>query len=78
MWKPENDLQVQKAVQNFMSENKYTFSRPVEYKPLIDGVDVCIDDLPVLMIGLPPVSDYSVMETKHTYKYLKSEHRATM
>ena len=41
----------------------------------IDCVFVYIEDKPVLIVGLPPVSDYEIDETEHTAQYLRTEER---
>jgi len=70
-WDPKKDENIQKAVSTFLSEHNYVLTDDAVYKPIIDGVDIIVSGVTVLMIGLPPVSDYSVRETKYTERYLR-------
>ena len=70
-WDPKTDEKLQKAVRDYLTNHNLVLGDNAEYKPIIDGVDIMVSGFPVLMIGLPPVSNYSVRETKYTNKYLR-------
>ena len=69
---PENDPNIIKAVDNYLKTHDLALPDDVVYEPIIDGVFICIEDNPVLVVGLPPVSNYPVRETEHTDKYLRT------
>ena len=72
MWKPEEDMALQQAINGYLVKNGLSLIGDVTYDPCIDGVDVCVSGNPVLMIGLPPVSNYSIHETEYTNKFLRT------
>ena len=70
-WDPKEDVELQEAIKNYVTAHGLHLPSNVEYDVCIDGVDVCIEGHPILEIGLPPVSNYSIHETEHTDKYLR-------
>ena len=68
-WKEHKELQ--EAVKNYLIEYDLGLEHQFEYDPIIDGVYVCVSGHPVLLVGLPPVSNYSIDETEYTDKYLR-------
>ena len=61
--KIEKDIEVQKALQNYLSENGLVFREKLLFAPSIDCIAVYVsnyDTSPILFIGLPPLSDYVV------------------
>jgi hypothetical protein len=73
MRRPEDDENVMKALNNYLSINGRILPNNAFLTWGIDFVGVRIDDYTVLRIGLPPVSNYPVRETEHTDKYLKKK-----
>ena len=72
-WEPKNDKNIQNAVQAYLSERNLTLSDDAEYEAGIDYVSIEICGVPVLEVNLPPVSNYSIDETKYTYMYLRAK-----
>ena len=70
-WNPKTDMELQDAVQAFLSKNDYILSDNAEYEPVIDGVHIMIGADTVLRVGLPPVTNYNIRETEHTEKHLR-------
>ena len=68
---PKNDKKVIEAVNNYLLANDLILPNDVVYEYIIDGIYVCVKKQPVLIIGLPPVSDYSIEETEYTNTYLR-------
>ena len=68
-WKDHKELQG--ALQAYLTEHDLTLPYNTRYESGIDCVAVIVQDDPVLIIGLPPVSNYHVRETEHTDKYLR-------
>ena len=68
-WKDDKELQ--EALQAYLTERDLILPDDVEYESSIDCVLVMAQDKPIFIIGLPPVSNYTVRETMHTAKYLK-------
>ena len=68
----KQDKELQKAIQIYLSERGLVLSDDAVYVPGIDCVGVFIENNLVLSIGLPPVSNYPVRETKYTDKYLRT------
>ena len=71
MLRPESDLKAMKAVSDYLLSHGLSLPEGVTYEYIIDGIYVCVEDYPVLVIGLPPVSNYPVDETEYTDKYLR-------
>jgi len=76
-WCMKND-DLQNAVNEFVEKRGLFLPDNVRYISGIDFAEARIDDDPVFWIGLPPVSNYPVRETKHTYKYLRPQQQAVM
>ena len=72
-WNPKEDVELQEAIKNYAIAHGLYLPSNVEYDPVIDGVYVYISGHPVLIIGLPPVSNYSIHETEYTDKYLRTQ-----
>ena len=70
-WDPKKDEKLQNAIQTYLFEHNLVLSSNAEYDTIIDGVDVLIDGYVVLMVGLPPVSNYNIRETEYTSKYMR-------
>ena len=68
-WKEHKELQ--HALQRYLSENNLALSGEETYESSIDCVFVVINNDPVFIIGVPPVSYYPVQETEYTDKYLR-------
>ena len=73
MWNPKEDKKVQSAVQKYLLAMGLTVDGETEFLAGIDHVCVRVNGVPVLAIGLPPVSNYLVEETEHTRKYLRTK-----
>ena len=67
----KKDKELQKAIQTYLIERGLELCDNVVYEPGIDFVGVFVEDNMVLSIGLPPVSNYSIEETKYTDIYLR-------
>ena len=58
---------------NELYEKKgYVLPDVAEYISGIDCVKIQVEQKPVLIVSLPPVSNYDIEETEHTGKYLCS------
>ena len=73
MERPEDDQRAMKAISDYLSIRGLYLPNNIKYEYVIDGIYALVDDCPVLMIGLPPVSNYPVEETEHTRKYLRTK-----
>ena len=73
MWNPKEDKALINAISDYVSTNNLILDEKHELTPIIDGVFVEVDGKPVLIVGLPPVSNYNVRETEHTRRYLKAK-----
>ena len=69
-WNEHRELQ--KALQDYLLDHEIELRGTETYESGIDCVFVCIEGDPVLIIGLPPVSNYTVNETEFTNKYLRT------
>lgn len=69
-WKEEKDFQ--DALQAYLREHDLVLLDDAVYESGIDCVGVFVQDVPVLIVGLPPPSNYRVEETEHTDKYLRT------
>jgi hypothetical protein len=67
----KNDMALQNAILNYTQKHGLLFPIDAIFEPSIDCVFVCVDDKPVLVVGLPPVSYYPVRETEFTDRYLR-------
>ena len=70
MWKPETDKNIQIAINSYLKNIGYEFTGSVSYSTIIDGVIVFDSGNAVFVVGLPPVSNYFVRETKNAKEYL--------
>ena len=61
-----------KAIQDYLAAKGIAMPDDLRFGYIIDGVYAYIGNDPVLMIGLPPVSHYTVYETEYTEKLLCS------
>jgi len=68
-WKEHEELQ--KAVHTYLSEHGLILNSAVVYESGIDCVYILIQDNPVLIVGLPPVSNYDIEETEYTERFLR-------
>ena len=68
-WKTHKELQ--HALRAHLSIRGFVLTGDETYSSGIDCVFVYIADDPVFIIGLPPVSDYPVKETKFTDRYFQ-------
>jgi hypothetical protein len=73
MSNPKENIKVMQAIANYLDINDLVLPDNARYAYVIDAVDLYIDDVLVLWVGLPPVSNYPVRETEHTHKYLKKK-----
>jgi hypothetical protein len=71
MSRPEEDPELMKAVNEYLSANGLSLPDDVRFAYGIDCVIILKDKNHLLRIGLPPVSNYPVEETEHTDKYLR-------
>ena len=67
-----NDKDFQSAITNYAAMHDLVLPDNVTYSYGIDFFDVRVDNVPVLIVTLPPVSNYRVRETEHTRKILKA------
>jgi len=68
-----DDAVIQSAIQSYLIENDLYFAGKMLFSPSIDSVCVYADSYnndPMLLICLPPISNYEIMETEHTRKYI--------
>jgi len=65
----ENE-KMQEAIQKYVEEHDLYLPQNITYSFGIDFYDVRVDDKPVLIVSLPPMSDYEIEETKFTRRYL--------
>jgi hypothetical protein len=72
-WKADKELQ--QAIQAYLKRHNLTIDPDFVCKTGIDCVFVCVDDKRVLVVGLPPVSNYEIDETEYTDMYLRVEER---
>ena len=70
--KCKNDIDFQNAIASYTNVHNLILPNNITYDGGIDFFDVRVDDIPVLIVTLPPVSNYKVRETEHTRKLLKS------
>ena len=68
----ENHKEFQQALQTYLKNNNLTLPSNIRYGSGIDLVSVDVDGKPVLIISLPPISNYPVKETKYTDMYLRT------
>ena len=68
-WKGHEEFQ--KALQAYLAERDLSLPDDVRYGSGIDCAFVFAGKFPILRVGLPPVSNYPVLETEHTDKYLR-------
>ncbi|MCL2671975.1 MAG: hypothetical protein FWF10_08060 [Clostridiales bacterium] len=71
-WDPQTDTNVQKAVQEYISEKGYTLPEDTIFEAAIDAAAVVVADTVVLWVGLPPMSNYRVRETEHAKALLSA------
>ena len=67
----KSDEQLQNAILDYTEKHGLVLPDDVLYVPGIDFIEVRIGEIPILTVGLPPVSNYPVRETEHTDKYLR-------
>ena len=67
----KNNKDFQNAITNYTKMHDLVLPDNVTYNAGIDFFDVRINNIPVLIVCLPPVSNYKVRETEHTRKLLK-------
>ena len=65
------DENLQSSLLHYLAEKGIDLPSNVKFYPGIDFVGVYVHDLCVLMVSLPPISNYIVDETEHTDKYLR-------
>jgi len=68
-WKEHRELQ--HALQVYTAAHSIILTGNEEYESGIDCVIVYMEDDPVFIIGLPPVSNYHVKETDHTNNHYR-------
>ena len=67
----ECDTAIQSALWSYLSKKELSPTDKMRFEAGLDAVAVVINDEIVLIISLPPVSNYNIYETEHTHKYLK-------
>jgi hypothetical protein len=70
-WKNHKELQA--AVHEYVKRNNLHLARDAVYESSIDCVLVYVSNHPVLVVGLPPVSQYPVEETEYTDIYMREK-----
>ena len=70
--KCQNNRGFQNAILSYVKKHGLILPDNLTYGGGIDFFDVRVNDIPVLVVSLPPVSNYNVRETEHTRKLLKS------
>jgi hypothetical protein len=69
--KYKKDEKLQNAIKRYEEDHEVVLPENIRFVPGIDHVCVKIDGLPILRVSQPPVSNYSVSETKYTKQYLQ-------
>jgi len=67
------DKNLQRSIQNYAEKHGLFLPDKILYVPGIDYVSVEIEGNPVFIVGLPPVSNYSIRETEYTDKYMRKK-----
>ena len=62
---------LQDAIRKYIDKHDLIMPTNIDYGFGIDFFDVWVKGEQVLIIGLPPNSNYEVFSTEHTSKYLK-------
>jgi hypothetical protein len=75
-WRTHRELQ--QTLNAYLRAHGLALTEDARYVSGIDYVEIQIGGIPVLWVGLPPVSDYSVHETEHTDRYLRASKRAVV
>ena len=75
--KCQNDKDFQNAITSYARKHGLILPDNLTYEYGIDLFFVLVNNVPVLIVGQPPVSNYKVRETEHTRKLLKSSHDKT-
>lgn len=70
--KCQNDKDFQNAISSYAKKHNLVLPDNLTYEFGIDLFFVLVNNVPVLIVGQPPVSDYKIRETEHTRKLLKS------
>ena len=73
----KNNIDLQYAISSYAKKHNLILPDNLTYEFGIDYFDVRVDDTPVLIVSLPPISNYFVEETEHTRRLLKSSHETT-
>ena len=68
---PADNPKLMKAVNDYLTSRGLVLPHNVRYGYMIDAAYVEVDDKTVLVIGLPPVSNFPVRETEYTNRYLR-------
>ena len=70
-FKSNSDLQ--KAISDYSERQGLILPEDIRFSPGIDYVDVRFQDHSVLIVCLPPVSNYNIHETEYTDEYLRPQ-----
>ena len=69
---PKDDINISNAVKNYVASNGLNLSDSATFHWGIDHVSVRIQEKRVLIVNLPPISNYEIDETEHTDMYLRA------
>ena len=70
MKSPKEDMQVMKAIKIYLEKNNLVLCDNAEYEWGIDHVAVYAEGVKVLIVGLPPLSNYSVRKADYADEHL--------
>jgi len=69
--KPEENIQAMEALKNYLSEHHFSLPENASFVYGLDYVEIRIDKTPVLIVNLPPVSNYTIEMTEYTDEFLR-------
>ena len=72
-YNPKEDKKVQAALVSYAQKHDLELRNDMVYEIIIDGIQIRVEDHVVLIMGLHPMSNYAIDETKYTDKYLRSK-----
>ena len=68
---PEENPELMVAVNDYLVKKGLSLPDNAKFGYMIDGVYIDVEHNTVLIVGLPPVSNYEIEETEQTSKYLR-------
>ena len=78
MQNPRDNKELMEAVHSYLKTNNLYLNEQAVFEWGIDCVCIFVDNREVLIVSLPPLSNYRIRETEYTDRYMRARQHAAV